>query len=103
MIIDYITGISAAWVHHQISSSIGFKGIIGKIVMFSFVGMAHIIDDLLGDTQAFKASICLFYIGNEGISILENADRLGVPIPKFLKDRFLQLRKDTDGEEKKTA
>ena len=96
MVVDYITGILAAGVERKISSSIGFKGILRKIGMFSLVGVAHVLDDLLGDSQAFKAAVCLFYISNEGVSILENIDRLGIPIPKFLKDRFLQLRNDKE-------
>ncbi len=61
--------------------------------MFSFVGIAHILDKyMLGDTQALRTAVCLFYIGNEGLSIIENADNLGVPFPKALKDRFLGLK-----------
>lgn len=101
MFFDYVTGIAAAWVKHKISSSVGFMGIARKIIMFSFVGIANIIDDLIGDSQTFRTAVCLFYISNEGISIIENSDALGIPIPHFLKDRFLQLRKDSDGKKHK--
>ncbi len=93
-VIDYLSGMAVAlWVKHNISSSIGFKGISKKCLMFSFVGIAHILDKyMLGDTQALRTAVCLFYIGNEGLSIIENADNLGVPFPKALKDRFLGLK-----------
>ena len=61
--------------------------------MFSFVGIAHILDKyMFGGSQAFRTAVALFYIGNEGLSIIENADALGVPFPKALKDKFLGLR-----------
>ena len=89
-VIDYLSGLAvAAWVKHNISSSIGFNGISKKCLMFSFVGIAHVLDKyLLGDTQALRTAVSLFYIGNEGLSIIENADALGVPFPKALKDKF---------------
>ena len=104
-IIDYFSGLSVAvWVHRNLSSSIGFKGITKKCLMFSFVGIAHILDKyLLGGTRALRTAVCLFYIGNEGISIIENADMLGVPFPQMLKDRFLGLKNSKHGEEGKPA
>ncbi len=65
--------------------------------MFSFVGIAHILDvhllgNLFGDAHALRTIVCLFYIGNEGLSIIENADELGVPFPKPLKDKFLDFK-----------
>ena len=69
--------------------------------MFSFVGIAHLLDKyLLGDSQALRVAVALFYIGNEGISIIENADALGVPFPKVLKDKFLGLKENSKAEEK---
>lgn len=99
--IDYLSGLAvAAWIKHNISSSVGFKGITKKCLMFSFVGIAHILDKyMLGDTQALRTAVCLFYIGNEGLSIIENADALGVPFPKALKDKFLGLK---DSHERET-
>ena len=67
--------------------------------MFMLVGVANIIDvHLLDSKQAFRVAIILFYIGNEGISIIENADKLGVPIPKFLRGRFLEFSKKNQQE-----
>lgn len=94
-VIDYLSGICAAVVKKQkLSSAVGFKGITRKVYMFILVGMAHIIDEhLLGDSQALKTAVCLFYIGNEGISILENAHNMNIPIPKFLEDKILHFTK----------
>ena len=98
--VDYITGLCKAYVVHNISSEIGFKGIARKIVMFFLVGIAHIIDrHMLGNTAALRTAVCLFYIGNEGISIIENAEKLGVPIPKFLHGKFLTFTEHNLNEE----
>ena len=100
-VIDYISGVCRAGAEGKISSEVGFKGIARKIVMFFLVGIAHIIDKhMLNDNQALKVAVCLFYIGNEGISIIENADKLGVPIPKFLRGKFLKFTEHN--EEKQT-
>ena len=100
-VIDYISGVCKAGAEGKISSEVGFKGIARKIVMFFLVGIAHIIDKhMLNDNQALKVAVCLFYIGNEGISIIENADKLGVPIPKFLRGKFLKFTEHN--EEKQT-
>ena len=96
-VIDYISGVCRAGAEGKISSSVGFKGIARKIVMFFLVGIAHIIDKhMLNDNQALKVAVCLFYIGNEGISIIENADKLGVPIPKFLHGKFIKFTKHNE-------
>ena len=96
-IIDYITGVCRAGSEGKISSSIAFKGIARKIVMFFLVGIAHIINKhMLGDTQALRTAVSLFYIGNEGISIIENAEKLGVPIPKFLHGKFLKFTENNE-------
>ena len=103
-VIDFITGICAAGVQGKISSMVGFKGIAGKCTMFLFVGLANVVDiHILREPNHFKIVTCLFYIGNEGISIIENAEVLGVPIPKFLRGKFLAFAKkniqEKEGEE----
>ncbi len=96
-VIDYLSGVSAAYVRHELSSEIGFKGITKKIFIFALVGIAHVIDkNLLGDTQALKTAVCLFYVGNEGVSILENAVHLGLPVPEALKEKLLHFTKEDE-------
>ena len=91
--VDYVSGVCAAGVKHEISSATGFLGIARKLFMFSLVGIAHLIDKyLLGNTETLRAAVCLFYIGNEGISILENAIKLKIPIPDFLREKFLTMK-----------
>ena len=96
-IIDYISGTCAAIFLKELSSSIGFYGIMKKCVMLTFVGIAHLIDkylvgQMLESGQMFRNAVCLFYIGNEGISIIENAVRLNIPVPKMLTDRLLHFK-----------
>ncbi len=102
--VDYVTGVLKAGKEGKISSSVAFWGIARKIVMFFFVGIAHIIDEMLGGNAGFRTVVILFYVGNEGISIVENADKLGVPIPKFLRGRFLKFMEgEAEEAEKKAA
>ncbi len=102
---DYVTGVLAAAVQHKLSSGVGFKGIIKKIVIFVLVGITHIIDrQFLGQTAVIRDAVILFFCANEGVSILENADNIGVPIPDKLRELFLQMKnKDKKDEEKKAA
>lgn len=91
-VVDYCSGVAVAWSQHRISSSIGFKGILKKCVMFSLVGVANLIDVLfLSGSDAVRTAVVLFYIGNEGISIMENANTLGVPFPEVLRNRLLEF------------
>ena len=99
-IIDFITGLMAAYTKHELNSSVGFNGICRKISMFCLVGVAHIIDlYMLGDTAMLKTSVTLFYAVNEGISIFENVDVLGIPIPQFLKERLFNLKEQMTSKE----
>ena len=96
VIIDYITGVMVAYSKHELNSSTGFNGICRKISIFCLVGVAHVIDvHLLGDTATLRTSVTLFYAANEGISLLENANNLGLPIPQFLKTRLLSIKELT--------
>ena len=107
MAVDQFSGLAAGWVEHKLSSEAGFKGILKKCVILAFVGMAHLMDKyvlahtILGEYEAARNVVCLFYIGNEGISITENADRLGIPIPEYIRDHFLNLKKDGKKSAKK--
>ena len=93
VVIDYITGVMVAYSKHELSSSIGFNGIFRKMSIFCLVGVAHVIDvHVLGDTTALRVPVTIFYAANEGISIIENIDALGLPIPQFLRSRLLSLK-----------
>lgn len=97
VIMDYITGVISACVNHQLSSEVGFKGILRKIIIFIIVGVANIIDTkLLEKGSTFRTASIFFYISNEGISILENAIEMKVPIPNKIKDMLVQLKGKDD-------
>lgn len=100
MVVDQCSGIAAGWVEHKLSSNAGFHGILKKCVMFLLVGVAHLMDKyVLGGTEALKTAVCMFYIGNEGISIIENADKLGLPFPEYFRDHFLNMKKMNEKKE----
>lgn len=84
VVIDYITGILAAGKEGKISSSVGFKSIPKKIMIFLLVAVGHLIDGAMGDNHMFRDAVIFFFLSNELISILENAGRIGVPIPSVL-------------------
>ena len=92
MVADYITGVMCAIVEKKLSSEIGFKGIFKKVLIFVLVGIGQMIDtNLIGDGSVLRTAIIFFYCSNEGVSMLENAGRLGLPIPEKLKDILAQL------------
>ena len=97
IVTDYLTGIVCATIEKKLSSAVGFKGIAKKVFMIVLVGLAFMIDQVLG-TEIWRNMTILFYIANEGISIVENAGKLGVPFPQKLKDILIQLKKDNDKE-----
>lgn len=97
-VVDYITGIIKAIYLRQLSSEIGFKGLLKKIVMFIVIAVAFAIQELIGGTIPLREVVIMFYIANEALSLLENA-AIFVPIPDKLRDVLLQLRdKDPEGE-----
>jgi toxin secretion/phage lysis holin len=92
VVIDYITGLMVAILDKKLSSDIGFRGIFKKVLIFVMVGIGHIFDaQLIGDGSALRTAVIFFYISNEGISILENSSRIGLPIPQKIKDILGQL------------
>lgn len=105
VLLDYITGVICAIVGKNLCSNIGAKGILKKILIFVLVGVGHILDtNILGfvgnpDGSVLRTAVIFFYLSNEGISILENAAHIGLPIPEKLKDVLKQLhgRDDTNG------
>jgi toxin secretion/phage lysis holin len=100
--VDYATGVLAAIIKKKLNSQIGFKGIAKKVFMFLIVGIANIVDVRLIQTgSGVRTATILFYIANEGVSLLENAARCGLPIPKRLKDILTQLHEKSEKEEEK--
>ena len=93
IILDYISGVIAAAVEKRLSSEMGAKGIAKKIFMLLIVALANTVDiNVLGDGHVLKTVTVVFYICNECISLIENAGRIGVPVPKKLLDVLEQLR-----------
>ena len=90
--IDYITGVMCAVADHTLSSEVGFKGIARKVLIFLLVGIGHILDtQVIGSGSVLRTAVIFFYISNEGVSLVENAAHLGLPIPEKLKDVLEQL------------
>ncbi len=97
MAMDYITGLISAYIDKNISSSIGFKGIAKKVFIMTLVAVGHILDTyIIGDSAVFRSAVIGFYLANEGISILENAGKIGLPLPKKLVDVLAQLKNEED-------
>ena len=95
VIIDYITGLMAAVIEKKLSSEIGFKGIFKKVLIFILVGIGHTIDFyLIEKGSAVRTAVIFFYLSNEGLSIIENASRIGLPVPEQLRIVFRELRKE---------
>lgn len=95
VIVDYITGVIVAIFEKKLSSEIGGKGIAKKVMIFALVYVACLVDKATG-SEVFRMLTILFYCANEGISVLENAGKLGVPYPKQLKDILIQLKQKND-------
>lgn len=95
VIIDYVTGLMVAVLEKKLSSEVGFRGIFKKVLIFVFVGIGNIIDvHLIKNGSAIRTAVIFFYVSNEGISIIENAAKIGLPIPQKLKDILEQLNKE---------
>ena len=102
VVLDYLTGIMCAIVDKKLSSEIGFKGIFKKVLIFVLVGIGHLMDlQILGAAGVLRTAVIFFYLSNEGVSLVENAAHLGLPIPAKLKAVLEQLhdRSEKDGEE----
>ena len=100
VVIDYITGVMVGFTEKKLSSEVGFKGICRKVVIFCLVGMAHILDvHVIQTGDVLRTAVIFFYLSNEGISILENASLLGLPVPQKIKDVLEQLKDDTENKE----
>jgi len=110
VVIDYITGLMCAVLDKKLSSEVGFKGIFRKVLIFVMVGIGHTLDaQILGGGDTLRTAVIFFYCANEGLSLIENAGHLGLPIPAKLKSVLAQLhnraedssdtdKEDTDGK-----
>ncbi len=100
--VDYITGVMCAINDQKLSSEVGFRGICRKVLIFILVGIANILDvEVIGTGSVLRTAIIFFYLSNEGVSLLENAAHLGLPVPTKLKDVLAQLhdRAEEGGED----
>lgn len=91
VITDYFTGLAVAIINKNVSSEVGFKGIAKKILIFALIGLCYMLDKAIGQDILRNLAI-FFYIANEGISLLENTTKLGVPYPEKLKEILIQLK-----------
>lgn len=97
--LDYVTGVMCAIVDKKLSSAVGFKGIFKKVLIFALVGVGHILDThVIGSGGAMRTAVICFYLSNEGLSLLENAAHIGLPIPEKLKEILAQLHNRGDKE-----
>ena len=100
VVIDYITGVMCAVVVMNVSSEVGFRGIFKKVLIFLLVGIGHLLDaQVIGTGSVVRTAVIFFYISNEGVSLLENAGHLGLPIPSKIKVVLEQLHERAEREE----
>ena len=92
VVIDYISGITAAGLRGELNSEVGLVGIAKKVAIFGVVAVGHLVDTALGDAHLFRDAAIFFYLANEVLSILENIGRIGVPVPEKLKNAVEVLR-----------
>ena len=98
VVMDYITGVMCAVTDHRLSSAVGFKGICRKVLIFALVGIGHILDTkIIGNGSVLRTAVIFFYISNEGVSLLENASHLGLPVPEPVKTVLKQLHDRSEG------
>lgn len=100
VVIDYITGVMCAIADKTLSSEVGFKGICRKVLIFLLVGIANILDvQVIGTGSILRTAVIFFYISNEGVSLLENAAHLGLPVPEKIKIVLEQLHDRSESED----
>ena len=100
VVLDYTTGVMAAIADHKLSSAIGFRGIFRKVLIFALVGVGHLLDvQILGAVGVLRTAVIFFYLSNEGVSLIENAAHLGLPIPAKLKAVLEQLHDRAEKED----
>ena len=104
MALDYITGIMCAILDKKLSSAVGFKGVMKKALILILVGVANVVDvHVVGTGSALRGAVICFYLSNEGVSLLENASHLGLPVPERLKSVLEQIHKRAEKDETHTT
>lgn len=99
VVLDYISGVMCAIADKNLSSEVGFKGICRKVLIFLLVGVANILDvQVIGTGSVLRTAVIFFYLSNEGVSLLENAARIGLPVPEKLKVVLQQLHNKSEEE-----
>lgn len=100
MTLDYVTGVMCGIVDKKLSSAVGFKGLFRKMLIIALVGVGHVVDmHVIGTGGALRSAVICFYLSNEGVSMLENAAHLGLPVPDKLKDILAQLHNRDDKDD----
>ena len=101
VVVDYITGLMAAGLEKKLSSGVGFRGIFKKVVIFCLVAVGNIIDTyIIQNGSVLRTAVVFFYLSNEGISILENVGRIGLPIPEKVRSVLEQLKEEKSDADK---
>ena len=104
MSLDYISGVMCAVMDKNLSSAVGFRGIAKKVLILMLVGVANILDiHVVGEGSALRGAVIAFYMSNEGLSLLENAAHIGLPVPDPLKNALAQLHGRDDKDEKSSG
>lgn len=102
-VLDYITGVIAAIIKKELSSETGFKGLMKKMLIFIFVGMANLLDvHMIGSGQVLRTAVIFFYLSNEGLSIVENAVEIGLPVPAALTEFLKKVNENAEKKEVET-
>ena len=100
VVIDYITCVMCAINDQSLSSEVGFRGICRKVLIFLMVGIANILDvNVIGTGSVLRTAVIFFYISNEGVSLMENAAHLGLPVPEKIKVVLEQLHNRAEDKE----
>jgi toxin secretion/phage lysis holin len=98
VVLDYLTGLLASGIEGKLSSKVGFKGIVKKIMIFVLVAVGHLVDKAIGDGSMIRNAIIFFYLGNELLSIIENAGRTGLSVPEQIKNAVQVLKGKGEGK-----
>lgn len=90
--LDYFSGVIAAGINGQLKSKVGFRGIAKKVMLLLLVGAAHVVDGVIGSNAMFREAVLFFFIANELLSLIENAGKIGLPIPTVLQNAVEVLK-----------